>query len=73
MATEFEATSGRVVALMEAGDASDLATKLPVEAARLQDYASLTSIRTSATRVCGMGGAEPDDELQGLISEMISG
>ncbi|KAK7408709.1 hypothetical protein QQX98_009125 [Neonectria punicea] len=73
LATEFEATSGRVVALMEAGDASDLATKLPVEVVKFQGYASLTSIRTSATLVCGMGGAEADDELQGLISEMISG
>ncbi|KAH7121890.1 fungal-specific transcription factor domain-containing protein [Dactylonectria estremocensis] len=76
LATEFEATSGRVVALMEAGgDADNLAAKLPVEVVNFKDYASLTSIRISATgaRLCGMGIAEADDELQGLISEMISG
>ncbi|KAH6987206.1 fungal-specific transcription factor domain-containing protein [Ilyonectria destructans] len=76
LASEFEATSGRVVALMEAGgDADNLATKLPVEVVNFQDYASLTSIRISATgaRMCGMGIAEADDELQGLILEMISG
>lgn len=76
LASEFEATSGRVVALMEAGgDADNLVTKLPVEVVNFQDYASLTSIRISATgaRMCGMGISEADDELQGLISEMISG
>ncbi|KPM44487.1 hypothetical protein AK830_g1982 [Neonectria ditissima] len=75
LAVEFEATSGRVVALMEGGgEVSDLATKLPVEVVNFQDYASLTSIRTSATgREGGMGVGEADDELQGLISEMISG
>ncbi|KAH7121417.1 fungal-specific transcription factor domain-containing protein [Dactylonectria macrodidyma] len=76
LATEFEATSGRVVALMEAGgDADNLAAILPVEVVNFKDYASLTSIRISATgaRICGMGISEADDELQGLISEMIWG
>ncbi|KAH6876339.1 fungal-specific transcription factor domain-containing protein [Thelonectria olida] len=77
LAREFEATSGRVVGLMEAGDnAGDLGEKLPTEVVNFQHYASLTSIRTSSAtgvRVCGMGVAEADDELQGLISDMIAG
>ncbi|CAM1501202.1 Fc.00g103640.m01.CDS01 [Cosmosporella sp. VM-42] len=75
LAREFEATSGRVVALMETNlDGGNLAASLPAEVVSFCNYASLTSIRSGATggRIWGMGSASADDELQGLISEMIT-
>ncbi|KAF7558070.1 hypothetical protein G7046_g5873 [Stylonectria norvegica] len=76
LAREFEATSGRVVALMEASiDDGNLAANLPAEVVNFYDYASLTSIRAagSENQLWGRGTMSADDELHGLISEMISG
>lgn len=76
LAREFEATSGRVVALMEANcTGGDLAASLPNEVVNFCDYASLTSIRSGSSggQIWGMGAVSADDELQGLISEMITG
>ena len=76
LAREFEATSGRVVALMETSITNgDLAASLPNEVVNFCGYASLTSIRagSSGGQIWGMGAVSADDELQGLISEMITG
>ena len=75
LAHEFEATSSRVIQLVETvPDYNELKTKLPPEVVSFGDHVSLTSIWTSQSTETRWGAQNSGEngELHELISEMMN-